>query len=218
MVVACISLFVALGGVGYAAVSIDGKHIENRTIGSKKIKKNSLGGDVIKESKLGQVKRSGRADIADHAATADSATNSATATSAGTLGGLGPADFTQGGGHTVQVTESVQPNQVNDPILKIPGIGTIQASCDGAGVNLDLEFRNESGGSLMVMGQSVESPNTVSLSPNDPDAADGHTVEIQVRSGGVTTMSMWNTLSHKTATAVVSNVFCMVSAQATTNQ
>jgi hypothetical protein len=94
MAVAVVSLFVALGGVGYAAAtigsaqiknnSIRGKDIKNRTIGSKDIKKNGLGGTNIKESKLGKV---------PSASTADAAGTAGTAGNAATVGGLPPGSL-----------------------------------------------------------------------------------------------------------------------------
>ena len=80
MVVALIALFVALGGSSYAALTINGKNIKNksiagkklknRTITQKKVKKNTLGGTVINESKLGQVPSAADADNAANAALA----------------------------------------------------------------------------------------------------------------------------------------------------
>jgi hypothetical protein len=80
MVVALIALFVALGGSSYAALTINGKNIKNksiagkklknRTITQKKVKKNTLGGTVINESKLGQVPSAANADNAANAANA----------------------------------------------------------------------------------------------------------------------------------------------------
>ena len=101
MVVALISLFVALGGVGYAAAtigsaqiknnSVRGKDIRNRTIASKDVKKDGLGGASINESALGRVPDAAHADNADaakNATTANSATTAdtaATATSADSI-------------------------------------------------------------------------------------------------------------------------------------
>jgi hypothetical protein len=80
MVVAVVALFVALGGSSYAALTINGKNIKNksiagkklknRTITQKKVKKNTLGGTVINESKLGQVPSAADADNAANAALA----------------------------------------------------------------------------------------------------------------------------------------------------
>jgi hypothetical protein len=63
MLVACVALFVAMGGVGYAAATIDSGDIVNNSVRSKDVKnrglrggdlrKNTLGGAQIKESKLG---------------------------------------------------------------------------------------------------------------------------------------------------------------------
>lgn len=94
LVIACISLFVALGGVGYAAAtgSIDGREIKNSSVASKDIKNNSLvGGDVktsgltgsdvransltgsdISESRLGKVPSASTADSASSASSANS--------------------------------------------------------------------------------------------------------------------------------------------------
>jgi hypothetical protein len=86
-VMASIAVFVALGGVGYAATSINGNDINKRTIGSnklkngtltsKQIKQNALTGSVIEESSLGTV---------PSAQTAVSATTAASATTAGSAG------------------------------------------------------------------------------------------------------------------------------------
>lgn len=67
LVIACIALFVSLGGVSYglATGSISGREIKNRTITGKDVKDRSLrgnkargdsfGGDAVKESSLGTV-------------------------------------------------------------------------------------------------------------------------------------------------------------------
>jgi hypothetical protein len=112
LVVASISLFVALGGTGYAAAtgSIDGREIKNSTIQGKDVKNSSLtGGDVktsgltgsdvkansltgsdVQESALGKVPSSANADTATAAGTANNANN---ANNAANLGGASPAAF-----------------------------------------------------------------------------------------------------------------------------
>lgn len=72
-VTATIALFVALGGVGYAATQINGKNIKKRSIAGKRLKKNTLGGTEIKESKLGQVPSAANADTATNATKAQRA-------------------------------------------------------------------------------------------------------------------------------------------------
>jgi hypothetical protein len=84
-VVAYLALFAALGGSSYAAVtlngeniqnkSIAGKKLENRTITRGKIKKNTLTGTEIKESRLGRVP------------------SASTATNANALGGIAPSGY-----------------------------------------------------------------------------------------------------------------------------
>jgi len=62
-IIALVALFVALGGSGYAAVSISGKSIRNRSIAGKKLKKNTLTGTEINESKLGTVPSAGNSAL-----------------------------------------------------------------------------------------------------------------------------------------------------------
>jgi hypothetical protein len=102
LAVALVALFVALGGTGYAAVTVTGKDIRDNTIASADLRDNGvLGRDVradaltgadINESTLGRVPAAGSADRAASAATAttagralsaDRATSAETATSAG---------------------------------------------------------------------------------------------------------------------------------------
>ena len=63
-VVSTLALILALGGVSYAAVKINGKNIKDRTVTAKKIKKNSLGGNEINEAKLAKVPAAALADNA----------------------------------------------------------------------------------------------------------------------------------------------------------
>jgi hypothetical protein len=69
MVVALIALFVAMGGVGYAAAtigsaqiknnSVRGKDLKNYSITGKDIKKDGIGGVTVMESRLGTVPTAG---------------------------------------------------------------------------------------------------------------------------------------------------------------
>lgn len=54
-VVATLALFVALGGVSWAAIRISGHQIKPHTITARQVKANSLGGRQIKERSLGIV-------------------------------------------------------------------------------------------------------------------------------------------------------------------
>jgi hypothetical protein len=93
MVVACAALFVALGGVGYAAAtigsaqiknnsiqgkdvknsSLTGKDVKNSSLTGSDIKNNSLKGSDVLESSLGKVPSAGSADTANSASSANSA-------------------------------------------------------------------------------------------------------------------------------------------------
>jgi hypothetical protein len=112
-VMASIAVFVALGGVGYAATSINGNDIAKRTVGanklkngtltSKQVKANALNGSVIDESSLsivpsaqtavsattaGSATSAGSATTAASAATAADAEHAVSAEDADTVGGL----------------------------------------------------------------------------------------------------------------------------------
>jgi hypothetical protein len=90
--IAMVALFVALGGVSYAAATIDGKDIKNKSVAGKKlknktvtggkVKSDSLTGTQINESTLGKVPSASSADQAASAATATTAATAANATTA----------------------------------------------------------------------------------------------------------------------------------------
>jgi hypothetical protein len=83
--IALAALFVALGGTGYAAVTINGKNIKNGSIAGKKLKKHTLTGKQINLTKLGTVP------------TASDALNATTAANATDLGGAPASDYLRTG-------------------------------------------------------------------------------------------------------------------------
>ncbi len=148
LVIACISLFVALGGVGYAAAtgSIDGREVKNNSIASKDLKNssivgkdvktsgltgsdvkaNSLTGSDIAESGLGKVPSAGQAD---NAATAGNAT---TAGNANTVGGVTVKSF---------ATPLASGTTTPTPIASLNGF-TLLATCSG-GLALTMDTTKE---------------------------------------------------------------------------
>jgi hypothetical protein len=103
LVVATVALFVALGGVGYAAAtigsaaivdnSIKSKDVRNEGLRGKDVRADTLKGADVDESSLGQVPSAANADNAANAANAQSAVN---AGNADTVGGIGPDALTIG--------------------------------------------------------------------------------------------------------------------------
>jgi hypothetical protein len=97
LVIACLALFVALGGTVLAATKIDGKTIKVRSLpgnrlvpGSvpgNRIAANSLDGAQIKVGTLGEVPSASHADSADSARHAQTATAADHATDATTING-----------------------------------------------------------------------------------------------------------------------------------
>jgi hypothetical protein len=118
LVIASLALFVALGGVGYAAATIGSssvidnslrsKDFRNNDLRGKDVRTNTLKGGDIDESSLGQVPSAANADNAAnaaHAVNADNATNATNAANAtnaqnaanaDTVGGIGPNALTVG--------------------------------------------------------------------------------------------------------------------------
>ena len=97
MVVSCLALVVALGGTGYAAITLPANSvgakqlkkgavqtakIKNGAVDATKIAANALGGASINENALGKVPAAALADSAAFAATATNATTARTATDA----------------------------------------------------------------------------------------------------------------------------------------
>jgi hypothetical protein len=83
MIVALIALFLAVGGVGYAASStINGKVLKDHSVAGKKLKQDTLTGKQINESTLGKVRRAETADTATNAGRASTADNATHATAA----------------------------------------------------------------------------------------------------------------------------------------
>jgi hypothetical protein len=111
MIVACAALFVALGGVGYAAATIGSAQIKNNSIQGKDVKNSSLTGKDVKNSGLtgSDIKNSSLAgrDVKNNSLTGSdvlestlgtvpSATNAGHATSADTAGSAGSAGSVSG--------------------------------------------------------------------------------------------------------------------------
>jgi hypothetical protein len=61
-VMSTLAVFIALGGSSYAALTINGSDIQNRSIPAKKLKRNSITGREVRESRLNRVPRARRAD------------------------------------------------------------------------------------------------------------------------------------------------------------
>jgi hypothetical protein len=100
LVIACIALFVALGGGAYAALSknsVSSKQIKNGSVKGKDLKNDTVTGKQVKEEKLGQV---------PSAASADKAAAADTATAADSVGGMkvihvAPFTLTTGGSRQI---------------------------------------------------------------------------------------------------------------------
>jgi hypothetical protein len=101
LVISLVALFVSLGGVGYAAVTITGKNVKNSSLTGKDVKNSSLTGSDVKNSSLTgsdikNNKLTGSDVLESSLGKVPSATSATSATSAGnanTVGGKSPAQL-----------------------------------------------------------------------------------------------------------------------------
>jgi hypothetical protein len=167
LVVAVLALIVALGGTGYAAItlpanSVGKKQLKKGSVWSSKIRRNAvtglkvkpdtLTGADIRESTLGKVPTAGHADVADRAtsaATASSATTASTAGNANALQGHGPGDFVSAGEYK-QVMAKLQAGDEREVVRNGPL--SIYARCATTGGNDELRMfaRTDVDGAILL--------------------------------------------------------------------
>lgn len=61
-VMATLAVFIALGGISYAALTVTGRNVKNGSLTFRDLRRDTLGGTRIKESRLGPVRRARNAD------------------------------------------------------------------------------------------------------------------------------------------------------------
>jgi hypothetical protein len=137
LVIAIIALIVALGGTGYAAVSLP-----KNSVGSKQLKKNAVIGSKIKANAVtGSKVKNGSLTGADinlgTLGTVPNATNAANATHAGSADNATNAgNSAKTGGNTVRAFSLYGTSPVTDhQILDLDGL-QLNASCTGGSVTL----------------------------------------------------------------------------------
>ena len=93
----------------------------------------------------------------------------------------------------------------------MPGVGTLLAACPAGG---GVDFRNDSGGTLNLVGQAHNGA-AASLLPNTPDLAAGATATLVAQRGsGISTIVVWSTDRSIVTTLTVANTGCRFGAQA----
>ncbi|HEX5980502.1 MAG TPA: hypothetical protein VFY52_05375 [Thermoleophilaceae bacterium] len=144
LVIACLALFVALGGVGYAAAtigsaaivdnSIRSKDVHNNDLRGKDVRANTLKGADVDESSLGKVPSAANADsaaTAAHATNADSATNASQAANADTVGGVGPDALTIGRSALGSCEPGAAFSNCTSVVLSMPRPGRVLLNAGG---------------------------------------------------------------------------------------
>ena len=204
LVIACLALFVSLGGVGYAAAtgSIDSREIRNNTVRGKDVRNNGLSGrDIANASLSGADIKNGRllgVDIEDESLTgsdvdertlgkvpgAGLADAAAVAGSAGSLGGVRVVPFELPLGRTAAT-----------PVRASVGGLEVRAGC--AGGDIDLVLVNRSGAQALLTYDNTNE----ALDPNESvnvgdipadDGADSGQAGFVVNSTGRTVRVQWS--------------------------
>ena len=165
-VVACMALFVALGGVGYAATklpknSVGSKQLKNgavtttlveqaltvecetyaTTVGTAALANGAVTGAKVDASSLGTVPNATHANAANTAADATS------------LQGRPPSSFIAGEGQIFGNTVQLVLGQKQVPVFNVPGFGQLTAECE-AGKTYPIggfKFTNASGAKLSLV-------------------------------------------------------------------
>jgi hypothetical protein len=136
--IALAALFVALGGTGYAAVTINGSSIKNGSIAGKKLKQHTLTGKQINLKKLGTVPAATKAKTAS---TATNATTAATAANAAELGGVAASGYlkTGCGSNTIQGYATLDETQATFPTTYTSAAPYLVSSFDCSGQSVEVK-------------------------------------------------------------------------------
>jgi hypothetical protein len=174
--VALLALFVALGGTGYAAVKLNGKQIEPRTITGNKFKNKTLTGNRFKDNTL-----TGRQIRESRLATVPRARVAPTAATANAVAGGAAAGFVRRGKaldtDVVKLT-ATGTSAGNSPLKPVFSRGpfSLQAACwnpGGGKTAIRLRFTSTEAGSILDHDPlPVDfTDEEVSLDPDDNAAA-----------------------------------------------
>jgi hypothetical protein len=162
--VACLALFVALGGASYAAVklpkdTVGAKQLKNGAVTSAKLKAKAVTGAKLGAGAVGTAAladgavtgakvNAGTLGTVPSASRADSAGTAATASNAAALQGRPASSFVQGEGQILGNVVQLKLDQKDVPVLDLPGFGTLTARCEtgpGRQTEAGFEFVNTSG-------------------------------------------------------------------------
>ena len=142
-VVSTLCLFVLLGGAAHAAGLINGKRLQNRTVGAKKIKRNSLGGAEVRESRLKRVPRASDAEALDGFDSTQFLKTGGKAPDAEALDGLDSPAFLRSG--RIQFA-GANPEGTARLLASLPDLG-VSVLTDGDGdSSFDVTFRRDTPG------------------------------------------------------------------------
>jgi hypothetical protein len=183
-VVATLALFAALGGTSYAALTITGKNVKNRSITRADVRKNTLTGTEINEAKLRRVPSAQNAINANSAKAADISKNSQSADTAGLAGVANDAKALAGQGAAAFEKSSrtdygLAPIPTAPPqekaVIAWPALGaevrTITGVCAGSNVQMVVTNTRAPGGGSIT---AFEGNTAVPIAPGNTQNVCSH--------------------------------------------
>ncbi len=165
--ISCIALFVALGGVTYAAATIGTSQIKNSAVTTSKIKSGAVTNSRIAAKAVSTSKLNTGAVISSKLA-GNSVTSSAIAAGAVTAGDVAAGTFIGGQGSSTSKHLSIGAGATNSTLVDFPGLGTLRLSC-AAGVGTT-NLVNTSGTSINVRywGVNNGAPDSATIASFNP--------------------------------------------------
>jgi len=222
-VIATIALFVAMGGVGYAAATIGSENIKPAAVTTSKIKDGAvtvgkLGAKSVSISKLntGAVINSKLAKGAVLAPNLGAASvgSAAIAANAVSAGQIADGQVVEGSGSVKDARTVLTDGQANITLLTFNGLGTLQASCvNGVATS---RFVTNSGTDVNVSVNAVTngSPDVVSIARSNPNNG-GAITQPNGGTGGVQAVEWQLSLATGATTARVVTITMSMGASTT---
>jgi len=186
LIVACIALFAAMGGFGYAAVKMKPNSVKTRNLSHAAVTTDKIADGAVTTPKLAPNAVAPNATNADNAANADNATNADNAANAARLGGAAPGQCQTG---WLKASLVVDTSGLTDatPDAVVPAFDCASKAADSVTIH-----RNGTGRYTLTL-TGLDSGVAISSSANvGGAAANVVTAASKVDAQGKVNLNVWN--------------------------